>query len=37
MSNVTVLAVTILVPAAPLTLTMFSMEQLLDRVLSVLF
>ena len=37
MKNVTALAVTMLVPVAPLLLTTFSLEQLIDRVLTTLF
>jgi hypothetical protein len=37
MSNVTALAVTALLPVAPLVLTMFSVEQLIDRLLKALF
>ena len=37
MKNVTSLAVIMLLPVAPLLLTTFSVEQLLDRVLKVLF
>ena len=37
MGNVTALAVTMLVPVAPLLLTTFSLEQLIDRVLTTLF
>lgn len=37
MNNVTALAVTMLLPVAPLLLTTFSVEQLLDRVLKALF
>ena len=37
MSNVTSLAVTTLLPVAPLVLTMVSVEQLIDRVLKSLF
>jgi hypothetical protein len=37
MSHVTALAVTALMPIAPLVLTMFSVEQLIDRLLKALF
>jgi hypothetical protein len=37
MSHVTALAVTTLLPVAPLVLTMFSVEQLIDRMLKTLF
>lgn len=37
MQNVTSLAATMLLPVAPLLLTTFSVEQLLERVLKVLF
>ena len=37
MKNVTSVAASTLLPVAPLVLTTFSVEQLLDRVLKVLF